>query len=89
MTIPLLLIPTVRDGDQGLVLEVNGVSPEPQGRRWYVLTLEGRTLGLPAALRPWARELDAQVRRGEMQMPAVFAFRRFGNSVAVEIRSRA
>ncbi|MET8342492.1 MULTISPECIES: hypothetical protein [Streptomyces] len=84
MTVPLLFVPSVPEGDQGLVLEVNGVASEPQSRRWYVLTLEGHAFGLPARLWPWAMELDAQTRRRELMMPAVFAFRRVGETVTVE-----
>jgi hypothetical protein len=87
MTVPMLFVPPVPDGDQGLVLEVNGVSPEPQSRRWYVLTLEGRAFRLPATLWPWAMELDAQTRRRELRMPAVFAFRRVDGTVAVDMIS--
>ncbi|MGW3763078.1 hypothetical protein [Streptomyces sp. NPDC005131] len=89
MTVPLLFVPPVPDGDRGLILEVNGVSPEPRSRRWYVLTLEGDAFCLPPALWPWAMELDAQTRRRELRMPAVFAFRRVGGTVAVDMLSRA
>ncbi|MEW1922224.1 hypothetical protein [Streptomyces sp. NPDC088360] len=84
MSMPLLFVPPVPAGDLGLVLEVNGVTPEPQGSRWYVLTREGQTFGLPQSLWPWAMELDAQTRRREIRMPAAFAFRRVGETVAVE-----
>lgn len=88
MTVPTLFVPSVQDGDQGLVLEVNGVTPEPHGRRWYVLTKSGDAFGLPSKLWPWAMELDAQTRRRELRMPAVFAFRQVGQTVAVDIISR-
>ncbi|MEU9050123.1 hypothetical protein AB0D37_06920 [Streptomyces sp. NPDC048384] len=84
MTLPMLFVPSVPAGDQGLVLRVNGVTPEPHGSRWYVLTTEGDAYGLPRTLWPWAMELDAQTRRRELRMPAAFAFRRVGETVAVE-----
>ncbi|MFJ4686505.1 hypothetical protein [Streptomyces sp. NPDC088789] len=84
MTLPMLFVPSVPAGDQGLVLIVNGVMPEPQGCRWYVLTTEGHAYGLPSSLWPWAMELDAQTRRRELRMPTAFAFRCVGETVAVE-----
>lgn len=84
MTLPTLFVPHVPDGDQGLVLRVNGVAPEPCGRRWYVLTMEGVAYRLPRALWPWAMELDAQMRRRERRMPASFAFRRTGETLSAE-----
>ncbi|MET9360418.1 hypothetical protein ABZX93_05865 [Streptomyces sp. NPDC006632] len=88
MTVPLLMVPSVPDGDQGLVLEVNGVASEPQSRRWYVVTTDGNTFRLPVKLWPWAMELDARTRRRELRMPAVFAFRLVGETVTADIISR-
>ncbi|MGW1180181.1 hypothetical protein [Streptomyces drozdowiczii] len=84
MSLPTLFVPAVPVGGQGLVLRINGVAPEPQGRRWYVLTQDGAAYGLPQALWPWAMELDAQTRRRERRMPAVYAFRRVGENVCAE-----
>ncbi|MFF1693093.1 hypothetical protein ACFVXC_05625 [Streptomyces sp. NPDC058257] len=84
MSVPTLFVPPVLDGDQGLVLRINGVAPEPCGRRWYVLTMDGVAYGLPQALWPWAMELDAQTRRRERRMPAAFAFRRVGRTLFAE-----
>lgn len=69
MTVPMLFVPPVPEGDRGLILEVNGVSPEPRSRRWYVLTLEGDAFCLPATLWPWAMELDAMTRRRNCVCP--------------------
>lgn len=88
MTVPTLMVPSVPEGDQGLVLSVSGVAPEPQTRHWYVLTLEGEAFRLPATLWPWAMELDARARRRQLTMPADFAFRRVGDSVAVDMLAR-
>ncbi|WNI17659.1 hypothetical protein [Actinacidiphila sp. ITFR-21] len=89
MTFPVLFVPAVEDDDQGLVLEVNGVAPEPQSRRWWLLTTRGDAFCLPAKLWPWAMEVDAQTKRRELRMPAVFAFRLVGETMAADIISRS
>lgn len=88
MTLPTLMVPAVPEGDQGLVLSVSGVAPEPRTRHWYVLTLEGDAFRLPATLWPWAMELDARARRRQLKMPAVFAFRRVDGKVSVDMLAR-
>lgn len=85
VTVPLLMVPSVPDGDRGLVLEVNGVASEPQSRCWYVVTTDGNTFRLPVELWPWASELDTHTRRREVRMPAVFAFRLVGETVTADM----